>query len=69
MIIAGIISKLNLQENKLVQRIKDVFQRNDIINCRSYLNDRITLYTGKLTNNDQNDLIINDNQIVVGRAF
>ncbi len=69
MIIAGIISKLNLQENKLSQRIKDVFQRNDIINCRSYLNDRITLYTGKLTNNDQNDLIINDNQIVVGRAF
>ena len=69
MIIAGIISKLNLQENKLVQRIKDVFQRNDIINCRSYLNDRITLYTGKLTNNDQDDLIVKDNQVVVGRAF
>ena len=69
MIIAGIIGTSNSRKNDLFERIKDTFQQNSIINCRSYLSNAIILYTGKLTEHDQDDLIITDNQIVLGRAF
>jgi len=69
MIITGFIRKLNSRKNKLSERIKDTFQKNAIIHCESYINNAITLYTGKLTDHDQDNLIIEGNQIILGRAF
>jgi len=69
MIITGLISKSNPRKNKLSERVKDVSGQHAIIDCRSYINDTITLYTGKLTEHDQDDLIIEDNHIVLGRSF
>jgi len=69
MIITGFINKPNSRKNNLSERIKDVFQKNAIIDCRFYLNNIITLYTGKLTEHDQDDLIIEGNHLVLGRTF
>ena len=69
MIITGFISKSNLRKNKLSEQIEDVFQKNAIINVESYLNNTIALYTGKFTEHDQDSLTIENDHLVLGRAF